>query len=121
MPPHPHLRLALATLTLAALACSVNFPAPTDEPGVLPTIAASLTPPPEVEGDPAVQPTTQPVLPTLTPLPAAPVITSTEEQQLIELYDRVSPSVVAILVQVGGEGVAQGTGFVFDDQGHVVT
>ena len=65
--------------------------------------------------------TLSPVLPTLTPLPVQPLLTSTEEQQLIELYDRVNPSVVAILVQIGSEGVAQGTGFVFDDQGHVVT
>ncbi len=115
-----HLRtlpIVSAALVLATLACSVNLPLDIDRFNAQPTAAPTSTPA-------AVAPAEAsplPVLPTLTPAPALPLITSTEEQQLIELYDRVNPSVVAILVQVGDAGFAQGTGFVFDNLGHVVT
>ena len=111
----------LALAALASLACSVTLPAPVDrEPGV-PTAAPSSTPPPEVVAE-ATSPEAVPTpLPTLTSVPAAPLITSTEEQQLIDLYERVNRSVVSILVEMGGFGGSQGTGFIFDDQGHIVT
>jgi S1-C subfamily serine protease len=61
-------------------------------------------------------------VPTLTPWPtAAGAITSAEESQLIDLYSRVNNSVVSILVQIGDQGFSQGSGFVFDTEGHVVT
>jgi len=45
-----------------------------------------------------------------------------EEQLLIELYERVSPSVVYIAVTTGGvTGSGSGTGFVWDTEGHIVT
>jgi len=64
------------------------------------------------------------------------------EQAYIEIYDRISPSVVNIRVVLGGQATtqpetpelpgfpfdgeivptqSQGSGFVFDDQGHIVT
>jgi 2-alkenal reductase len=52
--------------------------------------------------------------------PSQPLITSSEEQVLIELYQRVNPSVVAILVETDTGG-AQGSGFIYDSGGHVVT
>ena len=113
--------LVLAALTLAALACSVSFPAPQDVPPSVPTAAASSTSAPEVAAaatDPVGASTP---LPTLTAPPAAPLLTSSEEQQLIDLYARVNPSVVSILVEIGGQGGGQGTGFIFDHQGHIVT
>ncbi len=120
MPNSPRvLPFVSAALVLAVLACSLNLPGqpganPTDN---VPTAAASSAPADVADASPPS------VLPTLTPFPSAPpaLITSTEEQQLIELYDRVNGSVVSILVQVDGGGFAQGSGFVFDTEGHVVT
>jgi len=50
-----------------------------------------------------------------------------EETLLINVYDRVSPSVVFITVQISGgstsaaTGEASGSGFVIDNDGHIVT
>ncbi len=109
-----------AALVLAALACSVGVPTEraANPDTNLPTAAPSSTPAQVAEVDASPPP----VLPTLTPFASAPpLITSSEEQQLIELYGRVNQSVVSILVQVGTDGFAQGSGFVFDGEGHVVT
>ncbi|MBF8284767.1 MAG: putative S1B family peptidase [Anaerolineales bacterium] len=94
---HPRLLIASTVLLLAGLACNLF----------------TLTPPPALT--PAALPTSAPP-----PTAAAPPVTASEEQLLIDLYQRVNPSVVAILVedQTGG---ALGTGFVIDTEGHVVT
>src|SRR5207248_700191 len=61
-------------------------------------------------------------LPTLTPVPTlANRVTNPQEQELVDLYSRVNPSIVSILVDLGAQGGAQGTGFVFDTAGHIVT
>jgi S1-C subfamily serine protease len=58
------------------------------------------------------------------PQPAAPIFVSPdaleEQNLLVSLYERVYPGVVSlqVLTQVGG---GQGSGFVFDKQGHIVT
>jgi 2-alkenal reductase len=61
--------------------------------------------------------------PTPTPLPGDPLAAAYAEEQLfIELYDRVSPSVVHIAVTTdrpGGGGT--GSGFVLDAEGRIVT
>ena len=44
-----------------------------------------------------------------------------EEQLLIELYERVSPSVVYIAVTTRSSGRGSGYGFVWDTEGHIVT
>ena len=45
---------------------------------------------------------------------------SSSQELLVSLYDRVSPGVVAIQVFTdAGDGL--GTGFVYDDQGHIIT
>jgi 2-alkenal reductase len=78
-----------------------------------------------------------PVVPTLPPAPTAlaPSILAeadAEEQLLINIYERVNPSVVNIEVTVERSGPSslpdnlfpnqgQGSGFVVDSQGHVVT
>lgn len=43
-----------------------------------------------------------------------------QQEALISLYDAVSPGVVSIAT-VSGQGGAQGSGFVYDLQGHIVT
>ena len=97
---HPRLLIASTVLLLAGLACNLF----------------TLTPPPALT--PAALPTSAP--PPTAAVAAAPPVTASEEQLLIDLYQRVNPSVVAILVedQTGG---ALGTGFVIDTEGHVVT
>ncbi|PKN95526.1 MAG: hypothetical protein CVU44_02230 [Chloroflexi bacterium HGW-Chloroflexi-6] len=64
-------------------------------------------------------------LPTIeTQQPVAPIVVSTdlleEQNMLVNLYESVYPGVVSIqvLTEAGG---GQGSGFVFDKQGHIVT
>jgi S1-C subfamily serine protease len=42
-------------------------------------------------------------------------------ESLISLYESVNPGVVAIIVYNDGVVVGQGSGFLFDDQGHILT
>ena len=110
---HPRLPVLIVSTSvlIAGLACTVSTPP--SPPPLPPTLVPTIAAPP---GSPL------PPLPTLTALPAPQaVITSSEEQLLIELYERLNPSVVAIVVDVGGQGQSQGSGFVFDTDGHIVT
>lgn len=51
-----------------------------------------------------------------------PALTTDLEADLIALYQRVNPSVVHIFVyDTADNPVGTGTGFIFDDQGHIVT
>ena len=91
--------IILSVLILAALACQV--------PGTAPTIPAApnlLPPTPFVEQAPV------------------PVNIDTAQQQeaLISLYERVMPGIVSIQV-VDDQGGSLGSGFVYDDQGHILT
>lgn len=75
---------------------------------------SSYTPAPTATRD---FPLVQDPVPTLMPLNET---TGYDEERLILLYERVNPGVVSI--QVDSEmGVAQGSGFVFDGLGHIVT
>ncbi len=60
-----------------------------------------------------------------TPIPALDdplALAYAEEQLFIELYERVSPSVVYIAVTTSGlTGSGSGSGFVWDTEGHIVT
>ncbi len=55
----------------------------------------------------------------------SPIEVSNEDINLVDLYTRVNPSVVNITIYVSQGGtfapLGQGSGFVYDDQGHVVT
>src|SRR5262245_66623965 len=66
-------------------------------------------------------------------LPAAPVATlppvsvsapaanpAAQQDVLVNLYQQVSPGIVAIKV-VGPQGASLGSGFVYDTDGHIVT
>jgi len=95
-------RLVFAALAVASLACSlvptVEVPAPTAPPAPLPTAV------------PVVQAPAEPLL--------AP-------QGLVELYERVNPGVVTIYVfgppHPANIPLGQGSGFVIDVEGHIVT
>ncbi len=95
--------LAMVLLILA-LACSLEVPSS------IPSPVATFAPPPEPE---------------TVPLIALPEGTTNEEAVLIELYHRVNPSVVSITVfnNQGGQVTSsgQGSGFVYDQYGHVIT
>ena len=92
--------LVFSVLLAASLACSGTVAPRTT---ALPTPAAVV------------------IIPTA---PSAPLnttlVTSSEEQALVDLYARVNPSVVSILVDDGVSG-SQGSGFVYDTVGHIVT
>ncbi|GIK43926.1 MAG: 2-alkenal reductase [Chloroflexota bacterium] len=76
---------------------------------------------------------TPPTVPPPTPLPPEAIAEAdAEELLLINLYDRVNPSVVNIVVTVEDQAVAgtpedlfptqgQGSGFIYDQQGHIIT
>jgi S1-C subfamily serine protease len=57
--------------------------------------------------------------------PSQITLVTNEDQVLVDLYSRVNPSVVNIAVYLNqnGElaGYAQASGFVYDDQGHILT
>ncbi len=130
------LPLALSALLAASLACSVQI-----SPSIIATVFPPLTPaavdtaaPADTTvptratqasaapSSPAQQATQATALPTLTPAPtSATRVTNSQEQELVDLYARVSPSIVSILVDLGSQGGAQATGFVFDTAGHIVT
>jgi S1-C subfamily serine protease len=69
-----------------------------------------------------VVPTPQPLPDTgtgVTPTPQP--LVEVEEQLFIELYERVSPSVVYIEVTTRGNQTGSGSGFVWNTEGHIVT
>jgi S1-C subfamily serine protease len=91
-------------IPILALACSLQAPR------AIPSPVATYAPPPEPE---------------TVPLISLPEGTTNEEAVLIELYHRVNPSVVSITVysNQGGQVTSsgQGSGFVYDQYGHVIT
>jgi S1-C subfamily serine protease len=96
--------LSIIVLALVSLACGITIPSMKTSLPVA-TIAAVQ-----------VQPTA------VTSNVAAPV---NDDQVVIDLYARFNPSVVNITVYLNESGslisYAQGSGFVYDSQGHVVT
>jgi 2-alkenal reductase len=72
-----------------------------------------------------VNPVGQSVITPVVVYPTLPSLTTDEDAILVDLYNRLNPSVVSIFVYVSDGGVlqmyAQASGFVFDNQGHIVT
>lgn len=137
--PKPKLFVGLAVLVLTLLACgnlprvNLSFDAPTATTGPISAPVAAVTP---------VVPPTLPPPPT--PLPPEMIREAdAEERLLINLYERVSPSVVSIQAVTAVEGFehppfpegmptpdfpdeffrqqGEGSGFVVDQAGHIVT
>lgn len=113
----------LVILPLFAMACRLSI---NSDLGDLPSI-----PPVVEEVSPADEPAAQqprPVLPSEpvpTPQVFQPEIISDEDTVLIELYKRVNPSVVSIIVYTAQAEMTipsgQGSGFVYDTSGYIVT
>jgi 2-alkenal reductase len=131
--------LALLAGALLSACSSGDLPdlgfGPTPRPTLAPVVAPTRPPPPTAAPRPTRAPAAS--LPTAAPVPtlAADLTNALDQEQqlLVELYRRVNPAVVSI--EVAGkhppvEGApesdkaipfAQGSGFVFDDQGYIVT
>ena len=87
--------LALSVLVIAMLACQVGGqPAP----AVTPVVSVFQEQPAQVDSSSAAQ----------------------NQETLVALFQNVNPGVVAIKT-VGAQAGSLGSGFVFDDQGHIVT
>jgi 2-alkenal reductase len=97
--------ILLVTLSLAGLACSAV------------TGLSTLTPDPTTLSD--VKINTPPAESNNNPIEPSQDLFN-QENTLVELYQRVNPGIVAIRV-LSEEGSGLGSGFVIDDQGHVIT
>jgi len=95
------LTLIFITLSLATIACLVSF--------------NTTSPTPEVRA-------TQ-IPPTPEPTTAVITIDFTQEELLTSLYQRINPGVVAVQVftEESGGSNSLGSGFVIDNEGHIVT
>ena len=70
----------------------------------------------------ALPETTSTAEPTAIPLVPDHVLEYTEgEDALVDLYKNVNPGVVSILVYTSNGGIGQGSGFVYDLDGHIIT
>jgi 2-alkenal reductase len=120
MNSHPQSRIILiaAAISIITLACgtlSINLPK---------TVPAEIQP----TVQPQISPSgLQPVIASAQPsLPKEPLITTNEEAILVDLYKRVNPSVVNIIIYSTSQSrlmtpASQGSGFLFDEQGDIVT
>lgn len=89
--------IALSVLAAAALACQV--------PGLATPSAPPLPPP----------------TPAAVEIPdAVDIDVEGRQEALVDLYTRVMPGVVSLQV-IGDQGGSQGSGFVYDDRGHIIT
>ncbi|MEJ2708023.1 MAG: trypsin-like peptidase domain-containing protein [Anaerolineales bacterium] len=112
------LLLALSVVLAVTLACGsfVQFN-PTQSGSVVEATAIKVTP---------TFDTAQETIPTFTPRPAQaqPAGAPDGLQSLVQKYEQLNPGVVNIkvVVQRGGQtGEAAGSGFIIDNQGHIVT
>ena len=96
--------------------------------GVRPATQSASLPPPTPLPTPIV-PTPRPIQPAPQLSPAAGPV-ALDENAVADLFERVSPSVVNVSVRVPNSGAAaqgpnarqgSGSGFVVDDQGHILT
>lgn len=109
---------AIIVLLLAGLACSLN---PTDNGTQEVTDVVTAEPvSPEAEfSEPLIAASNAPVITTQNPISTVDL-----QNALIELYERLNPSVVHILVYTSAGDplpLGSGSGFIYDDEGHIVT
>jgi S1-C subfamily serine protease len=105
--------LVIGVALLSILACqfSVSPRMIRSEPSETPAV---YTPAPTATRD---FPLLQEPVPTVQPFTTT---SGADEDRLVSLYERINPGVVSIQVN-SEQGVAQGSGFVFDGLGHIVT
>jgi 2-alkenal reductase len=108
MKKQPRLLVMIGVLVMASLACRAAtdpFSAPSPAPSLAPTATAIPT---------SIPPTPAPVE------VSAPSMIQ-EQDALISLYQSVQPGIVSIQITTADGGGAQGSGWVFDKEGHIVT
>ena len=107
--------LIISLLVITSLACSFTprFLEPLELDNISSSIEASPVPP---------EPTAVAFVPDVNenPVPPAYLNLVEKEQLIIDLYERVSPGVVSIQT-LSAAGGGLGSGFVFDNEGHIVT
>ncbi|MCS6909312.1 MAG: trypsin-like peptidase domain-containing protein [Anaerolineales bacterium] len=96
----------VTALLLTSLACTLSGTLPLPLPTVAPVVITQ--PAPVIITAPA------PALPPVT-------ITSSEEEALIALYERANPAVVSLSVTTPNNDFGQGSGFLYDTEGHIIT
>jgi S1-C subfamily serine protease len=113
--------LMVIVMLISPLAC-INLPDPFDGQFEQPAPEERVeTVPPSVQE-------TQQALPTLPPnengpaevVPPTGDLSTLSEELFINMYEQLNPGVVNITTFRGGSG-GQGSGFIIDDQGHIVT
>lgn len=112
------LLLFAALIALTAISCSLITPVSLPSLPAVPT--ASVSQPIRETEKGSANP------PVVTAMPIQlPELVSNEEALLVTLYEQVNPSVVNILVFISSESMSraagQGSGFLFDSEGHIVT
>lgn len=124
------LLIPIAVIALTTLACGISFGNQSLNP--VPTLFAQQVPQQATEIVMTAQPLpTQPaqIVPTQAPLPI-PASINDEQSLLVALYKRINPSVVNITIYgsataQGSQGqvvpLAEGSGFVYDNDRHIVT
>ena len=95
--------LPVFVIAMTILACAA--------PGISPALVSSPTTVPTIQ-IPRVSSTVENI--------PGQVLVSNSQELLVSLYDKVSPGVVAIQVFTDAGG-GLGTGFVYDDLGHIIT
>lgn len=115
------LRVVPGLLLLAMLACTIRpeaIAAVFEEPTAT-ALRPTRTPKPQPT-QPAVLPTQPPVLNVVappTPVVALPGI----QQSLVDVYALANTAVVSILVSAGTDKAEEGSGFLYDSSGHIIT
>lgn len=109
--------LFAASLVFSSLACGFSFDTQTLQNQVFPT------PMPEVDLiTRQVEPAQVIVQPTVI---SQPLLVTNEEAILVDLYQKINPSVVNIITYISQANLVrasgQGSGFLYDTQGHIVT
>ncbi len=114
--------LALAAVFVASIACTAGA-AKTPESATATEAAPTAQTVPINNTSPVatVQTGDAPLRPVAVTDATAEEIVAAQEQLLRDLYERVVPSVVRIVASQGTSGVGEGSGFVWDTQGHIVT
>ncbi len=118
------LLLFISLLLLATLACNALDPVARDETTgetavnrdeivdeAVATVQAQIGSPNVGSGETSV---------TVAP-PRAISVTTDLESSLVSLYERANPAVVFIVTNDGSLRLGSGSGFVYDDQGHIIT
>lgn len=115
------LRVVPGLLLLAMLACTIRpeaIAAVFEEP--TPTALRPTRTPKPQPTQPAVLPTQPPVLDVVAP-PTPVVALPSIQQSLVDVYALANTAVVSILVSAGTDKAEEGSGFLYDASGHIIT